>query len=126
MSTFRQAWDSLLTWVPPPFQAALALIIVLLIITKLLPRVIRGCGIILHAAWTPTLECLTYPEFLITSTFRRHGWRLLPGTYAYGRALGTLAPPGTQLGQWLRSRFTKRPRFPWKTTVLVAALLAGC
>ena len=126
MSTFRHAWASLLTWVPPPFQVGLALVILLLIITKLAPRVIRGCGVILHLGWTPLLELLTYPEFLITSTFRRYQWRLLPGTYAYGRALGTLAPPGTQLGQWLRSRFTKPPRFPWKTTILVIALLAGC
>ena len=126
MSTLRHAWASLLTWVPPPFQAGLALVIVLLVITKLAPRVIRGCGMILHAGWTPAMEFLTYPEFLITSTFRRHGWRLLPGTYAYGRALGTLAPPGTQLGRWLRSRFTKPPRFPWKTTIFVITLLAGC
>jgi hypothetical protein len=126
MSALRHAWASLLSWVPPPFQAGLALVIALLVITKLAPRVIRGCGMILHAGWTPALELVTYPEFLITSTFRRHGWRLLPGTYAYGRALGTLAPPGTLLGQWLRNRFTKLPRFPWKTTILIITLLAGC
>lgn len=126
MSAFRHAWTSLLSWVPPPFQAALALVIVLLIITKIVPRLIRGCGMILHAGWTPALAFLTYPEFLITSSFRSRGWRLLPGTYAYGRALGALAPPGTRLGQWMRSLFTKPPRFPWKTTILVTALLAGC
>jgi hypothetical protein len=126
MSAFRNAWASLLTWVPPPFQAVIALIILLLIITKLVPRVIRGCGVILHLGWTPLLELLTYPEFLITTTFRRYEWRLPPGTYAYGRALGSLAPPGTQLGHWLRDRFAKTPRFPWKTTALVVALLASC
>src|SRR5215469_7760985 len=30
--------------------------------------------------------------------------RPLPGTYACGRALGTLAPQGTRLGEWLASR----------------------
>lgn len=126
MSAFRHAWTSLLTWVPPPFQDSLGLIIALLLITKLTPRIIRGSGMILHTGWTPALELLTYPEFLITSMFRRYGWQLLPGTYAYGRLLGTLAPPGTRLGQWLRARFKTPPQFPWKTTILVTALLASC
>jgi hypothetical protein len=126
MSTFRHAWTSLLSWVAAPFQVGLALVIVLLVITKVIPRLIRGGGVILHAGWTPALAFLTYPEFLITSTFRRYEWRLLPGTHAYGRTLGALARLGTRLGQWLRTRFTKPPRFPWKTSTLVVALLASC
>ena len=126
MSTFRHAWASLLDWVPPPLQAGLALVIALLIITKLAPRITRGCGTMLKVGWAPSLQLLTYPEYLLTITLRRNGHQPLPGTYAYGRLLGALAPPGTQLGQWMSGRFQRKPRFPWKTTILVIALLAGC
>jgi hypothetical protein len=125
MSAFRHAWESLASWVPPPLQAGLALVLALLIITKLAPRIIRGCGMALRAAWAPVLGLLTYPEFLITTAARRLGRQPLPGTYAYGRTLGTLAPPGTQLGGWLASR-RKGLRFPWKTTLLVIAILTSC
>jgi hypothetical protein len=125
VGTFRDAWGSLLSWVPPPVQAAIALVLALLIITKLAPRIIRGCGIALKAAWAPSLELLTYPEYLLTSAFRRNGRQPPPGAYAYGRLLGALAPPGTRLGQWLAARFPRKPRFPWKTTLLVIALLTA-
>jgi len=62
--------------------------------------------------YTPLLELLTYPEFLLTTRLRRSGYQPLPGT---------------RLGSWLASRWPERkPRFPWKTAVLVIALLAGC
>ena len=126
MSTLRHAWASLLTWLPAPWQAGLALVLALLLLTKLAPRLIRGSGRLLQTEWTPFLELLTYPEYLLTSTFRRYGWQPLPGTYAYGRLLGALALPGTRVGRWLGTRFDRRPRFPWKTTVLIIAVLAGC
>ena len=125
MSALRQAWESLLNWVPPPLQIGLALVIVLLIITKLAPRIIRICGMALQAVWAPLLEFLTYPEYLLTTATRQLGWQPLPGTYAYGRTLGTLAPPGTRLGRWLASR-RKGLRFPWKTTLAIIALLTTC
>ena len=70
-------------------------------------------------------ELLTYPEFLITTASRQMSGQPLPGTYAYGRILGTLALPGTRLGGWLASR-RKAVRFPWKTTLLVIAILTSC
>ena len=33
------------------------------IVTKLAPKVVRGCGTILCAGWTPLMMLLTYPEF---------------------------------------------------------------
>lgn len=125
MSAFRQAWESLLSWVPPPLQVGLALALILLIITKLAPRIIRVCGMVLQAAWAPLLEVLTYPEFLLTTAVRRAGRQPLPGTYGYGRALGTLAPPGARLGGWLASR-RKTLRLPWKTTLLIIAIFTTC
>lgn len=125
MSAFRQAWESLLSWVPPPLQVGLASLIALLIITKLAPRIVRFCGMALQAVWAPLLELLTYPEFLLTTAVRRTGRQPLPGTYAYGRTLGTLAPPGTRLGGWLASR-RKGLRFPWKTTLVIVAIFTAC
>jgi hypothetical protein len=125
MSAFRQAWESLFSWVPPPLQVGLALVIALLIITKLAPRVIRVCGMALRAVWAPLLGALTYPEFLLTTAVRRAGRQPLPGTYAYGRTLGTLAPPGTRLGGWLASR-RKALHFPWIPTLVIIAVLTGC
>lgn len=126
MSTFRHTWTSLLAWVPPPIQISLALVLLLLIVTKVAPRVIRWSGEFLHNFWTPLIEVLTYPEFLLTTMCRRGGGQLLPGTHAYDRGLGALAHGGTSLGHWARNRFTTMPRFPWKTALLVIALLAGC
>lgn len=126
MSALWHAWASLLTWLPAPWQAGLALVLALLLVTKLAPRLIRSCGWTLQTGWMPLLELLTYPEYLLTSVFRRYSWQPLPGTYTYGRTLGALAPPGTRLGQWLRGRFQRKLRFPWKTTVLVIAVLASC
>ena len=126
MEVFRQAWASLLTWAPSSLRVALALVIAMLVVTKLAPKVVRGCGTILCAGWTPLMMLLTYPEFLLTSLFRRFEWRLMPGTHAYGTALGALATGGTKLGQWLRSRFKTPPHFPWKTAVLAVAVLASC
>jgi len=79
----------------------------------------------LQAVWAPLLELLTYPEFLLTTATRRTGRQPLPGTYAYGRTLGTLAPPGTRLGRWLAGR-RKGLRFPWKTTLLIIAVFTAC
>jgi hypothetical protein len=125
MNAIRQAWESLVNWLPPPLQIGLALVIILLIITKLAPRIIRICGKGLQAVWAPLLEFLTYPEYLLTTAARQAGWRPLPGTYAYGRTLGALAPPGTRLGRWLGDR-RKAFRFPWKTTLIIVALLTTC
>jgi hypothetical protein len=127
MSTFQHIWSPLLHWVPPPFQIGIALLIALLLISKVLPRLINALGAVLRAVWTPLLELLTYPEFLVTTGLRRSGRQPPPGTYAYGRLLGALQPPGSRLGEWLASRWSaRRPRFPWKTAFLVIALLAGC
>jgi hypothetical protein len=127
VSAFRDAWSPLLHWAPPPVQVAIALLIVLLLITKVMPRLVNVAGAGLRAVWTPLLELLTYPEFLLTTRLRRSGYQPLPGTYAYGRLLGALQPPGTRLGSWLAARWPgRRPRFPWKTAVLITALLAGC
>ena len=126
MDLLRQAWASLLTWAPSSVRVALALVVGLLVVTKLAPKVVRGSGAILCAGWTPLMTLFTYPEFLLTSIFRRLGWRLLPGTRAYGRTLGALAAGGANLGQWLRSRFTTAPHFPWKTTVVAVAVLGSC
>ena len=127
MNTFRHAWSSLLSWVPPPLQVGIALVLAMLIITKLVPRLIRGGGMALRVLCEPSLELLTYPEFLVTTAARRAGWRIVPGPYAYGRTLGALATSGTRLGQWMANRFSgRKPRFPWKTALLVTALLVGC
>lgn len=50
----------------------------------------------------------------------------MPGTHAYGTALGTIAAAGTNLGHWMRNRFKTPLHFPWKTAVLTVALLASC
>ena len=127
MSALRNIWSPLLHWAPPPVQVGIALVIVLMLITKVLPRAVTAAGAGLRATWAPLLELLTYPEFLLTTTLRSGGRRPLPGTYAYGRLLGALQPPGTRFGSWLATRWSsRRPRFPWKTTVLIVALLAGC
>ena len=127
MSVFRNVWSPLLHWVPPPVQIGIALIIALLLITKVLPWLINVVGVGLRAVWTPLLELLTYPEFLVTSGLRRGGYQPLPGTYAYGRLLGGLQRPGSRLGSWLATRWsTRRPRFPWKSAFLVIALFVGC
>ena len=127
MSGFRDVWSTLLHWAPPPVQIAIALVIALLLITKVLPRLINIIGAALHVVWTPLLELLTYPEFLLTSALRRGGYQPLPGTYAYGRLLGGLQPPGSRLGAWLAACWAaRRPRFPWKSALLVIALLLGC
>jgi hypothetical protein len=126
MGEFREAWTSLLSWLPPPMRVAIAIIITALIVTKLAPRVIRGCGNLLHACWAPLLEILTYPEFLLTSLSRHYGRRPPPGTYSYGRTLGTLAATGTSLGQWLRNRFQAYPRFPRKTVIFIIAIIVAC
>jgi hypothetical protein len=127
MNEFRHMWSSLLGWVPPPVQVAIALVIALLLITKVLPRVINAAGAGLRAVWPPLLGLLTYPEFLLTTSLRRSGHQPMPGTYAYGRILGALEPPGSQLGGWLATRWSaRRPRFPWKTALLIIALLAAC
>lgn len=127
MSVFRHIWSPLLHWAPAPVQVGIALVIGLLLITKVLPSLINVVGAGLRAVWTPMLELLTYPEFLITSELRRSGHQPLPGTYAYGRLLGALQPVGPRFGGWLASRWSaRRPRFPWKSALLVIALLVGC
>ena len=127
MSAFRDAWSPLLHWAPPPVQVTIALLIVLLLITKVMPPLVNVAGAALRAVWTPLLELLTYPEFLLTTMLRRSGYQPLPGTYAYGRLLGALQPPGTRLGSWLATRWQgRRLRFPWKSALLITALLAGC
>lgn len=127
MSGFRHVWSPLLHWAPPPVQIAIALVIALLLITKVLPRLVNIVGAALRATWTPLLELLTYPEYLLTSALRRGGRQPLPGTYAYGRVLGGLQPPGSRLGAWLAGCWSaRRPRFPWKSALLVIALLVGC
>jgi hypothetical protein len=126
METLRQAWASLLGGVPVPLQDCIALVITLAILTKIAPRVVRGSGQLLRAGSTPLLELLTYPEFLVTTTCRDRGWQLPPGTYAYGQVLGGLSAGGTRLGGWLQERFARRPRFPWKTAILITAVLVGC
>ena len=125
MNGIRHAWGSLFSWVPAPLQIGLALVIVLLLVTKLLPRIIRTGGAAMRVAWEPGLELLTYPEFLITAATRRFGQAPILGTYGYGRVLGALAEPGTKLGEWLASR-RKGYRFPWKTALLIVALLTTC
>jgi hypothetical protein len=125
MSAFGHAWESLVNWVPPPLQVGLALVITALIVTKIAPRIIRVCGVALRTGWEPLLGLLTYPEFLLTTAARRLGWQPLPGTYGYGRTLGALAPPGARVGEWLANR-RKGFRFPWKTTLLVIAVLTTC
>jgi len=127
MTAFRHVWVPLLHWVPSPIQIGIALVIGLLLLTKVVPRLINLTGLGLRAVWAPLLELLTYPEFLLTSELRRGGRQPLPGTYAYGRVLGALEPPGTRLGRWLANRWSAhRPRFPWKSAFLVIALLVGC
>jgi hypothetical protein len=127
MSGFRAVWSSLLHWAPPPVQIAIALVIALLVITKVLPSLVNIFGAALHAVWPPLLELLTFPEFLLTSALRRRGHQPLPGTYAYGRVLGGLQPPGSRLGAWLAACWAaRRPRFPWKSALLVIAVLLGC
>ena len=51
MSAFRHAWESLASWVSPPLQVGLAFAVALLIITKIAPRIIRGCGMALRCHW---------------------------------------------------------------------------
>jgi hypothetical protein len=127
MTAFRHIWSPLLHWAPPPAQIAIALVILLLLITKVMPGLVNAAGAGLRAAWTPALELLTYPEFLLTTALRRGGRQPLPGTYTYGRMLGALQPAGSRLGGWLATRWSaRRPRFPWKSALLVIAVLAAC
>lgn len=126
MSISRAAWAALLDWVPPPVQLSIALVLVLIILTKLVPFLLRLAGKGLRLGWSPMLGLLTYPEYLATSMCRRAGQPLLPGTYTYGRVLNALASAGTGLGRWLQERFTKMLRYPWKTTIFVIALVVGC
>jgi hypothetical protein len=104
----------------------LALVLLVLVVTKLMPLALRVVGAGLARLWAPTIGLFTYPEYLITTLCRRHGWRLLPGTFEFGRLLGVVAAGGTGCGRCLRTRCAKPLRYPLKTTALTAGLLAGC
>lgn len=126
MGDFRQAWTSLLSWLPSPIRVAIAIIIAAWIVTKIAPRIVRWLGAVLQSAWTPMVELLTYPEYIFTSLCRRMGRKPVPGTHAYGTALGAIAAGGTRLGQWLRNRFKVYPRFPLKTIIVIVVALIAC
>jgi hypothetical protein len=115
-----------MTWAPSSIRVSLAVVVALALGIKVLPIVARFCGQALGAASIPACELLTYPEFLLTSLSRRIGRRPLPGTFAYGRVLGSVAGTGTWLGRWLSQRFAVSPRYPKKSVLLVVALVAGC
>jgi hypothetical protein len=125
VTTFRQAWESLASWVPAPLQIGLALVICLLVLTKLFPRIVHVVGVLVRAAWAPLVQLFTYPEFLLTSASRQLGKQPLPGTFAYDRALGTVYSPGLKAGEWLATR-RRTFRFPWKSAVLIIAILTSC
>ena len=62
MSTVQHIWSPLLHWVPPPFQIGIALLITLLLISKVLPRLINALGAVLRAVWTPLSSCSRTPS----------------------------------------------------------------
>jgi len=126
MQPLREAWGSLLVWMPSALRVSLALIVVLMVVTKLLPRLVHGLGALLRSASPPALALLTYPEYLTTTACRQWGWRLPPGTYTYGRGLGALAEAGRSTGTWMQGQLKKGLRFPWRTTIAVVAVLVGC
>ena len=123
MSLLRDAWSHLLVWAPPSLRVAVAVVVTSAVLAKVLPKALGACGLALRRCSEPVVALLTFPEYLTTSVSRRMAWPLLPGTYAYGRFLDGIARAGTAVGAPLESLLARRFRFPWKTTVGIAAAL---
>ena len=101
MSWLREAWVQLFTWAPPSVRVAAALVVGVAFLVKGAPKVVGLVGLLLRRGSEPAMAVLTYPEYVLTSLFRRMSWPLLPGTYAYGRLLGAVAVAVGALGSML-------------------------
>ncbi len=123
MNAAHSVWAQGLDWLAPPLRVGLFLFLALALLTKGGPALLRTVGRALVAGAKPAVGLLTYPEYLATSLCRHFGWRLLPGTAAYGQLLGTLASGLSLLGSGLRSLGQHRPAVPWKTLVVVIGVL---
>jgi hypothetical protein len=119
----HSVWAQGLDWLVPPLRVGLFLFLVLALLLKCVPVLVGSAGRLIVAGATPTVSLLTYPEYLTTSLCRRFGWRLLPGTFAYGQLLGALAGGFGLLGSWFRSLGQHRPALPRKTLVVVIGVL---
>jgi hypothetical protein len=122
MDAAHTIWTQALGWLVPPLRLSLFLFLVLLLLVKALPALLRIAGRVTQVTATPAALLLTYPEYLATSLSRRLGWRLAPGTFAYNQFLGALAAGVSALGTWLHAMGQHWPSFPRKTFVLLSAI----
>src|SRR6266545_8114432 len=101
MDAAHSVWTHALGWLVPPLRLSIFLLLVLLLVLKGLPALLRFAGRAIEVGATPAALLLTYPEYLTTSLSRRLGWRLAPGTFTYNQLLGGLAASASILGTWL-------------------------
>jgi hypothetical protein len=116
-------WTQGLDWLVPPARVGLFVFLAVMLLLKGVPFLLRQAGRAVEVGATPVMGLLAYPEYLATSLARARGWRLMPGTFAYGRLLGVLATGMGRIGSALRSLGRRRPPVPWKTLVLVVGVL---
>jgi|SRR3954447_7143273 hypothetical protein len=126
MELFHEAWSGLFSWAPPSVRLGIALALVVLVLTQVLPRLARSVGGLLAAGWTPTVATLTLPEFALTTASRRITGRPIPGAYGYGRFLGSVAEGGRRSGVWLQEHVPKKLDYPVRTVVALALLIVIC
>lgn len=116
-------WSQSSAWLAPPLRICLFALVVLAIVTKVLPPVLRHGGRALRSAASPGFMLLTYPEFLLTTAYRRADRRPPAAAFAYGRLLGAAATAVTACGRVLDAAGQRHHRFPIRTFVVATALV---
>jgi hypothetical protein len=124
VSGVHSIWAQALDWLPPPLRVTLFLCLLGMLLVRGVPALLHWSGRALNVGAKPVMLLLTFPEYVTTSMSRRFGWRLLPGTYAYGRLLGTVADGLGAVGRSLSAvGSSRRRRLPVKVLLLVVLAL---
>lgn len=117
MSELRAAYAALLLWVPAAVRVLVVAVLLLVLFTKLVPRLLRALGFLIRRLVPTGCELLLLPEYAATRVSRSLLGRPALGADVYGRVLGTVATSAHDLGSGIERVFGRTFRFPRRPVV---------